>query len=181
MDTLAEPPIASPLVGSVATTETQLWLPAQYTPIPANDPRPGKLYKVTAGGVWTNATTGTLTITPRWGQSATAATNITMGASVAQTVQATGASPAWYLEFTAVVRTIGATGSATGTVIGTGSFMSSGSGAVSTAYNISFGGTVATVQTDGGGTPGGNGIAISVTLSVAGSFTTFYACVQSLN
>jgi hypothetical protein len=178
MDTLAEPPIAN-LSAVVATTETQLWLPAQYTPIPANDMRPGKMYKVSAGGIISTSTSGTLIITPRFGASSTVATNITMGASITQTVPVSVSNVAWFLEFIAVCRTIGAPGSATATVMGTGSFSANATGSAGTGFSMSFGGTSATVQTDGAGVP--PGIAISTTLSVAGSITPMFACIQSLN
>jgi hypothetical protein len=176
MDTLADPPLAN-LSAVVATTETLLWLPAQYTPIPANDLRPGKMYKVTAGGIITTATTGTLTITPRYGASATFSSNTTMGASIAQTVptSAVTASP-WYLEFTMVCRTLGAPG-ANSTVMGTGSFGMNGTGATLTGGPaLLFGGTSATIDASIQG-----GIAIDTTLTVAGSITPMFACIQSLN
>src|SRR5882724_10683369 len=78
MDTLADPPIAN-LTAVVATTETALWSVSNYTPIAANDCRPGKIYKVTAGGIMSFAATGTLTITPRFGL---VIGGITMGANV---------------------------------------------------------------------------------------------------
>src|SRR3990167_8019937 len=75
----AEAPIAN-LAAVTATTETALWNPAQYTPIRADEARPGKLWRVTACGIMSFASTGTLTITPRFGL--TVGAGITMGASV---------------------------------------------------------------------------------------------------
>src|SRR4051794_21589205 len=84
-DVLVDPPLAD-LTAVTATTETGLWLPALYTPIPAfgqNGPSPGKVYKVTAGGIWSTGASGTLTITPRYGLTTA---GVSLGISVAQTV-----------------------------------------------------------------------------------------------
>jgi|ERR1700731_1296371 len=176
MDTLADPPVAN-LSAVVATTETLLWLPAQYTPIAANDARPGKMYKVSAGGIISTAgSASTLIVTPRFGNSATVGTNITMGASGAQNMPLSMSNVAWYLEFMAVIRTVGAPG-VNSTVMGTGFFTMAGvAGTIANTTSLPFGGTSATVDVSIG-----CGIAISTTLSVAGSITPMFACIQSLN
>jgi hypothetical protein len=170
-DMLAEPPIAN-LTAVTATTETALWSAAQYTPIPAGDGRPGKVYRVTAGGIMSFAATGTLTITPRFGLTTS---GTTMGASVAQTTPGATTNAPWYLEFNVVVRTLGAPG-ANSTVIGTGSFTSNGTGTAGTGVGIAFGGTSATVDLSIA-----SGITFGWTLSVAGTVTPQYAVIQSLN
>lgn len=170
---LAEPPIAN-LAAVTATSETTLWNTAQYTPIGANDAVPGKIYKVTAGGIMSFASTGTLIITPRWGL--TVAAGITMGASVVAltTPGATTAHP-WVLEFYAVCRTVGAPG-ANSTVMGTGVFHTGIPSAGSLPATQTFGGTSATVDVSIA-----TGITIGWTLSVAGTITPQYAFIQSLN
>jgi hypothetical protein len=172
MDTLVDPPIAN-LTAVTATTETALWSAAQYTPINANDCRPGKIYKVTAGGIMSFAATGTLIITPRFGLTTS---GITMGPNVVAvtTPGATTAHP-WTLEFNVVCRTIGAAG-ANSTVIGTGFFITGTPGAAGAAVAVSFGGTSAAVDTTVA-----SGITIGWTLSVAGTVTPLYATIQSLN
>lgn len=180
MDTLAEPPLAN-LTAVTATSETGLWVVAQYSPIAAYDCRVGKIYKLTAGGIWTNATTGSLTITPRFGQSATIATNISMGPNInAATVGTTATtSNGWILELICVCRTVGATGGANGTVIGSGFWATSGAavnGAASGTPVIGFGGLSAAVDTTLA-----QGLAIGWTLTVAGTITPQYAFIQSLN
>jgi hypothetical protein len=171
-DLLADPPIAN-LTAITATSETALWNPAQYTPIAANDARPGKIYRVTAGGIMSFAATGTLTITPRWGLTVA---GITMGASVVAltTPGATTAHP-WTLDFTCVVRTVGAPG-ANSTVIGCGAFHTGIPAAGSLPGTQVFGGTSATVDVSIS-----TGICIGWTLSVAGTVTPMYAFIQSIN
>lgn len=170
---LAYPPIAN-LTAVTATTETTLWNTAQFTPIAANDAVAGKIYQVTAGGIMSFAGTGTLIITPRWGL--TVAAGITMGASVvALTTPGATTSHAWTLQFTAVVRTVGAPG-VNSTVIGTGDFRSGIPAAGSLPGTQVFGGTSATVDLSIA-----TGITIGWTLSVAGTITPQYAFIQSLN
>lgn len=171
-DLLAEPPLAN-LTAVTATTETALWSAAQYTPIAANDARPGKIYKVTAGGIMSFAATGTLIITPRWGLTTG---GVTMGANaVAQTTPGATTNAPWFLEFVAVVRTVGAPG-ANSTVIGTGKFVTGGLGTAGTAVAFAIGGTSATVDVSVS-----TGITIGWTLSVAGTVTPQFALLQSLN
>ena len=170
---LADPPIAN-LTAVTATTETILWNVSQYTPIAANDAVPGKIYKVTAGGIMSFASTGTLIITPRFGL--TVAAGITMGASVVAltTPGATTAHP-WVMEFYCVVRTVGAPGT-NSTVMGTGVFHSGIPAAGSLPATQVFGGTSATVDVSIA-----TGICIGWTLSVAGTVTPQYAFIQSIN
>lgn len=172
-DLLAEPPIANQ-TAVTATSETILWNVSNFTPINANDCRPGKIYKVTAGGIMSFAATGTLIITPRFGL--TVAAGITMGASVVAltTPGATTAHP-WLMEFYCVCRTVGAPG-ANSTVIGTGAFHTGIPAAGSLPATQTFGGTSATVDVSIA-----TGICIGWTLSVAGTVTPQFAFIQSLN
>lgn len=166
-----EPPFAN-LTAVTATTETALWSAADYTPINARDGRPGKIYRVTAGGIVSFATTGTLIITPRLGLTVS---GTTMGANTAQTVQGVTVTNApWVLDFTMVVRTYAS--GANSTVMGTGSFTAQGSGAANTGMSCCFGGTSATVDLSVA-----TGITFGWTLSVAGSVTPMYAFIQALN
>lgn len=172
-DVLCEPPIAN-LTAVTATTETILWNVSNYSPINANDCRPGKIYRVMAGGIVTTAASGTLTITPRFGL--TVAAGITMGASGAQTVPVSLTNVAWTLQFICVGRTVGAPG-VNSTVIGTGDFQMSGTLATAgSGTGVAFGGTSATVDVSIA-----TGICIGWTLSVAGSVTPQFCFIQSLN
>lgn len=168
---LNDPPFAN-LTAVTATTETALWTAADYSPIPARSSPPGKLYRVTAGGIVSFATTGTLIITPRLGLTVA---GVTLGPNVAQAVQGIAVTnAAWTLDFTLHVRTYGI--GTTSTVIGTGSFCAHGSGAASTGMSVVFGGTAGTVDLSVA-----TGITFGWTLSVAGSVTTQYAFIQDLN
>lgn len=172
-DTLAEPPIAN-LTAVTATSETILWNVSNYSPIAASDARPGKAYRMTAGGIYTLATTGTLIITPRFGL--TVAAGITMGANAAITVPSTAVTNgAWHMEFTAICRTVGAPGT-NSTVMGTGFFYGAMDGVANHAFMIAFGGTSASVDVSIA-----TGICIGWTLSVAGSITPQWVVMQSLN
>jgi hypothetical protein len=172
-DLRAEPPVVN-LTAVTATTETALWDPRLYTPIAAYEAVPGKIFKVTAGGIMSFAATGTLIITPRWG---TTVAGVTMGASVVAltTPGATTAHP-WYLEFVAVCRTTGAFGGANGTAIGTGTFSTGIPAAGSLPATQTFGGTSAAIDTTLAA-----GICIGWTLSVAGTVTPQFAFIQTLN
>lgn len=165
-----DPPVAS---GSalVATTIESLWDGAQYTPIFANDPKAGKIYRVEAGGIMSWAATGTLTITPLYGGPA----GVALGASAAYTTPGAATSVAWFLTFTLVFRVIGAAG-ANSTCIGTGVMWTGTDGAADSAVAIPFGGTSASVDATLN-----KDVTIRKTLTVAGSFTTQYAYIYSLN
>lgn len=172
-DVLADPPIAN-LTAVVATVETGLWNVAQFTPIGGGDARDRKAYRVCAGGIWSTGASGTLIITPRFG---TTTGGITFGASGAQTVPVSLVNVPWSLEFTMVVRNVGAPGG-NSTIVGTGFFRSQGTLVTAGSGTIvSFGGTIITTAD----LSIAGGIFIGWTLSVAGSCTPEYAFIQSLN
>ena len=172
MDCLVEPPIAN-LTAVTATVETGLWNVANFSPIAANDCRPGKIYRLTAGGIVSTGASGTLIITPRFG---TSTGGVTLGASVTQTVPINLSNVAWLLDFILVCRTVGAPGP-NSTVMGTGRFTAAGTAATAgSAFCLSFGGTSGTVDVSVA-----TGIFIGWTLSVAGTCTPQFAFIQSLN
>ena len=159
----------TPLVG---TTEEVL-LPTQYTGIAANEAYPGKIWRLSCGGIMSWASTGTLTLTPRVGL---VIGGITLGVSVvALTTPGVTTAHAWQLIFHLVCRTIGAPG-ANSTFVGTGHFISSGIGTLGTGTVQSLGGTVASADASIA-----TGLWMGKTLSVAGSITTQWSCFQSLN
>lgn len=92
---------------------------AQYCGIAANDPRAGKVYKLTAGGIIGNTATPTVIFTPRWGQSDTSTSNTTLGVSPTITTVASLSAHPLYAEFKLVFRSIGL-GATTGTATGNG-------------------------------------------------------------
>lgn len=170
---LVEPPLANQ-TAVVATAETILWNVSAYSAIPANDARPGKMYRVRAGGIMSFAATGTLVITPRFGL--TVAAGITMGPNVtAVTTPGATTNTPWVLDFTCVVRTVGLPG-VNSTVIGTGTFVTGNLGTAGTAVAFSIGGTSATVDVSVA-----TGLCFGWTLSVAGTVTPMWVTMESLN
>lgn len=170
-------PYGDPLIVSpsaiVATTETALWPVLQYTPIPAYDPRAGKMYQLIAGGILSTAATGTLTITPRFGS---VIGGVTLGASSAQNVPASVSNVAWMMTALLTIRTVGAPGT-NSTAMLCGQFQSDATLTAGTAFSICFGGTSAAIDTS----LTANGLWIGWTLSIAGSVTTQNVAWQSLN
>lgn len=104
-------PVANPAsFTSINTTnaETNLWTPAIWTPIPANTMYAGKVYKVTFGGIFSTSSVAPTSLwTARAGQSATPASNVSLGASTAATMIASLSSVPLYGEFTMVIRALG--------------------------------------------------------------------------
>lgn len=175
----ANPLLADILTYATLTTEAMLWPVASTTPISAFDARPGKMWKLTAGGIITlPAATGSITLTPRWGLSTTPSTNVTMGASGALLSPGATTNRPWFLEFTCLCRSVSVLGGVASLVTGWGWFKTQGlltSGAA--PYVLTFGGTPATVDI---GVSTGLGISI-IWGTTAGSITTQGAVLQSLN
>lgn len=147
---------------TASATETNLWVPGIWTPIPANSMRAGKVYRIAFGGVFTStATQGLLTWTPRVGQSNTPATNVTLGASNVTAPAASLTAQAWYGEFTMVVRQIGLA-AAGATVTGNGFVLTQGA-AAATGISYVMGGAVPTSADN----TAASGLIVSLTISVA--------------
>lgn len=179
MDVIQEPVLADILTYSTVTTEAMLWPVAIISPVNAWDARPGKLYKLTAAGIITlPANTGSVTLTPRFGQSATVATNVTMGASGALFSPGATTNRPWYLELNVLCRTVGATAGATSTVMGWGHFTTQGLLTTGSApFVLTMGGTSASVDV---GVATGIGVSI-IWGTTAGSITTQSVILQSMN
>lgn len=137
-------PVAAPSSFTAVNTtnvETNLWTPNIWTPIPTAMAA-GKVYQGNAGGVLgTSSAAPTATWTPRVGQSATPASNVTMGATTGTTMVASLAAVPWGWTFMFTIRALGlAASGASGT--GNGQVWVGG---LTTAAGIlqSMGGTVA--------------------------------------
>jgi hypothetical protein len=107
---VGNPAAAPSSFAPVASTnvETNLWVPAIWSPIPANDMQAGKVYQHYSGGVLgTSSAAPTSTWTPRVGQSATPASNISMGASTGTTFIASLAAVPWFSQFVFTIRALG--------------------------------------------------------------------------
>jgi hypothetical protein len=169
-----DPPVTSPLAADVATTAVSMWLGTDFTAVPAYDAKAGKIYVVEAGGLITTGATGALTIAPGFG---TTSPGTTLGSSIAQTVPVSSLSGPWYLRSTWVVRTIGAGGAANSTIIGEGIFQSGGVAATANSgLDVTFGGTSCAFDA-----AARNFFTFQKTLSVAGSFTTHWAAIYTMN
>lgn len=163
------------------TTETNVanttGAAAQFAGIPAQHPEAGSIYKVNFGGVISTTGTPTVIWTPRWGQSDTATSNTTLGASPTITTVTGLSSHIVNGEFMLVFRAIG-NGSTAGTAVGTGWVKWGNAAAAATVATM--GGTVATNLS----TNSAQGLMISLTWgtsSASNTFTCLYYSLQSLN
>jgi hypothetical protein len=146
-DTLSEP-VNADFATITATTETVL-IPTAYTPIPAFEPRAGKVYELWVGGTVTTGASGTLTITVRHALTATTPVLATSGA---QTTAVSVTTAPFIFHGLLAYRTIGLAGT-NSTAVFTGSWHS--------------GGVVATAGSETAVLVGTVGAAISVDITAA--------------
>jgi len=142
---IGNPAAAPSSFTAVNTTnvETNLWVPAIWSPIPGNDMQAGKVYKHDSGGILSTSSAAPTSLwTPRVGQSATPASNVTMGASTAVTMTASLSNVPWFSTFTFTIRALGLAASG-GTGTGNG-FIVIGDLTTTAAKVQSIGATVAT-------------------------------------
>lgn len=156
-----------------ATAETVL-VPTLWTPIPAFEPRAGKVYRLEVGGTVTTGTAGTMIITPRFG---TAIGGVALGASPTQNYVPSITLAPFYLVYTLVFRTIGQAG-ANSTCVGTGYWSSNGAVATASSETACTFGSTASVSVD---TSIANALWMGVTFSVAPSIIPLWHTWQSLN
>ncbi len=173
MDTPVDPPLAA-LPTITATTETVL-IPTIFTPIPAMEPRAGKIYRLTVGGTATTGTAGTLTITPRYGL---VIGGVALGASGAQNYVPSITTAPFLFEYTLVFRTIGVAAGANSTAVGTGRWSSGGAVATAASETAVLATSTASVSVD---TTVASGLWIGVTFSVAPSVIPHWATWQTFN
>lgn len=171
-DLLQDPqPASFPTI--TAITETVL-VPTLYTPIPAFEPRAGKVYKLTVGGTCTTGAAGTLILTPRFG---TAIGGVALGASPTQNYVPSITTAPFLLQYWLSFRSIGQAG-ANSTCVGFGRWESGGAVATagsSTAVQCSSAGSVSVDTTIA------SALWMGVTFSVAPSVIPLFAMWQSLN
>ena len=147
---------------SASATETQFWVPAIWTPIPADSMYAGQVYRSMCGGVFTSTgTQGLLTFTPRYGQSSTVGNNVSGGASNITAPPASLTKQAWYSEFNWTVRALGLAASGA-TVTGNGFALVQGA-AAATGIVYVIGGTVAATIDN----TAASGYVLDLTISVA--------------
>jgi hypothetical protein len=139
-----QPSAAPSSFTAVASTnvETNLWVPSIWTPIPANSMMAGKVYRVEFGGIFSTSSAAPTSVwTPRVGQSATPASNVTLGATTAVTMIASLASVPFYGVLTVVIRSLGL--SASGAAATGNGFVTIGNLTTAAALVQAYGGTVA--------------------------------------
>ncbi len=160
------------------TARTNLWVPALWTPIAALDPKPGKAYLLRAGGSISTTGTPTILFVPTFGQSATPASNVSLGSSGAFTLGSGLSGVPWYAEFLLGFRQIGVAASGA-SCIGHGTVtVSGGSGNVSQA--VAMGGTSVTTADN----TTAQGLTLDVTwgtASASNTITCIWTLLQSLN
>lgn len=171
-DTLIEP-LGVDYTTITATTETVL-IPTALTPIPANEPRTGKVYELIVGGTCTTGASGTLTITPRYG---TVIGGVSIGASGAQTVVPSITTAPFLFRYYLIFRAVGLPG-ANSVVYGTGEWSSGG--AVATAASMT-GVTVGSTTTASVDVSIASALWIGVTFSIAPSVIPKWHVWRSLN
>lgn len=169
------PPVSATAV-TASATETNLWLPAQWTPIPALSMRQGSKYELNAGGIFTStATPGVLTWTYRVGISATPATNISLGASNLTAPPASLTNAPWFALGVAGVRSFGLAGNTT--VMVGHCFVHVQGAAAATAVDYLAGGLTTATTIDYTAT---QGLILSLTISVASqSYQAEYALLDA--
>ena len=167
-----------PLVGgwtavTASATETNLWVPAFQTAIPANSIVTGKVWHLVFEGIGTTtATQGTLTFTFRYGQSTTPASNVSMGASNAIAPAASLTNFGWWGEAYCKVLSTGVAASAA-TVRGWGFVQTPGAAgatSITWAFPISAASAATVDQTTA------QGLIMSLTISV---ISQSYQCLDA--
>lgn len=159
------------------TTETAMWPVAQYTGWGSNQLRSGQVWRVYAFGTISTASSsqGNITITPRFGNSSG---GVALGASAATALAASSGTVTWELDYTLVIRNIGAAG-LNSNAVGAGHInLAVAAVAASTGNVISFGST-ASVPID---VSIGAGLYMGVTLgSASDSLKTLWVGLESIN
>jgi hypothetical protein len=172
-DVLFEP-LATAYATITATSETVL-IPTLSTSIPANEPRAGKVYKLTVGGTCTTGTAGTLILTPRYG---TTISGTALGGSPTQNYVPSVTTAQFIFEYWLAFRTIGQAG-ANSTAVGSGRWVSNGAAATAASSTVvTCGTTGASVSID---TSVASALWIGVTFSVTPSVIPLWSTWQALN
>lgn len=174
---VADAPPASNTAVANTTTRTNLWNPALWTPISAFDERAGKAYILRAGGIISTTGTPTIIFNPTFGQSATPATNVALGATTTFTLGTVTNAP-WSAEFILTVRSLGMA-AAGATVTGNG-WVIVGGAAAAVSQTVAMG---SSVPTNADNTTA-QGLVLDVTWGAASpsnTITAQWSLLQSLN
>ena len=171
-DVLIDPPsVALPTI--TATSETVL-VPTMNTPIGANEPRAGKIYRLTVGGTCTTGTAGTLIIQPRFGL---VIGGTALGVSPTQNYVPSITTAPFIFEYTLVFRTCSTVASSS-TCVGAGVFCAGGAVATAASCTTVLCSSTGSVTVD---TTVATGLWIGVTFSVTPSVIPHWCVWQSWN
>lgn len=174
---VSDAPPASHTAVASSTTRTNLWVPSLWTPIPAFDPKPGKLYRLQAGGIISTTGTPTIVFNPTFGASATPGSNLALGATTTWTLGTLSNAP-WFAEFILAIRQVGIAASGA-SATGNG-FVVVGGAAGAVGQSVPMGGTVVTTLDH----TTAAGLLLDVTWgtnSASNTITTQWTALQSLN
>lgn len=172
-DVLSEPVNAD--FGTITATSETVLIPTAHTPIPAFEPRAGKVYELWVGGTITTGTAGTMIITVRH---ALTATTPVLATSPTQNYVPSITTANFVFHGFLIYRTIGLAG-ANSTAVFQGDWHSGG--AVATAASetaVSVGTVGAAISVD---TTVATGLWVGLTVSVAPSIIPKWHVWRSLN
>jgi hypothetical protein len=171
-DVLTEPANAS--FGTITATTEQILIPTVFTPIPALEPRAGKVYLLECGGTCTTGAAGTLIINARY---ATTITTPILATSPTQNYVPSITNAPFYLRAMLMFRSMGL-GGANSVAVCTGWWQSGGAIATAaSATEIGFT-SAAPVSVDASVA---SALCVTVTFSVAPSVIPFWHVWRSLN
>jgi hypothetical protein len=174
---VAQFPPASHTAVANTVTRTNLWVPALWTPVNAFDPQPGKVYELRCGGIISTTGTPTIVFNPTWGQSATPASNVALGATTTWTLGTLTNAP-WDAIFTLGFRQLGIAASGA-TCTGNGHVIVGGA-AAAVGQAVPMGGTVVTTADH----TTAQGMCLDVTwgtASASNTITAQWTLLRSLN
>jgi hypothetical protein len=172
-DVLTEP--ASSVFATITATSETVLIPTLWTPIPAFEPRAGKIYHLIVGGTVTTGTAGTLIIQPRLG---TTISGVALGVSPTQNYVPSITTAPFLFEYYLVFRSVGQAGT-NSKAVGTGMWRSGGAVATAASETMVLCSTTgADISVD---TSIANALWIGVTFSVAPSVIPIWHVWESLN
>lgn len=174
-DILTEPYLVD--YTTITATAATLLIPLSACPIPAYEPRAGKIYELIVGGTCTTGASGTLIINARVGTSSTPASNTTVATSFTQTVVPSITTGGFMLKAYLIYRSIGLPG-ANSTVISYGFMQIAGAAATASSETAVNWGSTATASVDASIA---QNFEVDVTFSIAPSVIPRFHSWRSLN
>lgn len=168
-------PVINNAVTLTSSTDIALFAQVSQIAIPATDIAPGKIWKLTAAGVCTTASSGTWVIQPRFGQ---LVTSPTMGASGAVTTTVSGTAIPWLLEAWVQCEILGLTGT-NSKFSCVGRFQAQAALTVGASWTIMFGG-IPNASVDAVGVAAGIQMSINASITAC-TITPQMVLLESLN